>query len=382
MSDLDFDIDDLLKNPNAQPSILGANGQQNDADTDGSDDQDDTDYSDTDDNGVDDSADNGADDDSSDDDSQDDSDDNGSQNDDDQQDYNDDDADTNGQSQDDDSSDDTQDDLGGDDDSTDSEPKGVHLKDDFIKKVVDYYEKFGNLQPFLEATQVDYDKVNDIDLLRANFAKENSDLSEAALEKLFQRELKKYNLDSFEEDEQEVGQILLKRDANRLRKTLKEEQKEFLNSITPTQAPSQPSQEEIEAQRAKERRLVEAEIKKVVKDNLIKLDANGDSLNFQLADTTKVIDYAVDSAKFLSSFTKDGVIDWGKWTKVVAFAENPEAFIGEMIKHGKSLGKKSLEAELKNSTLDKKSKQVIKTNDAMHPLDDIDAFLSELKSKK
>lgn len=382
MSDLDFDIDDLLKNPNAQPSILGANSQQDDADTEGSDDQNDTDYSDTDDNGADDSADNGADDDNSDDDSQDDSDDNGSQNDDDQQDYNDDDADANGQSQDDDSSDDTQDDLSRDDDSADNEQKGIHLKDDFIKKVVDYYEKFGNLQPFLEATQVDYDKVNDIDLLRANFAKENSDLSEAALEKLFQRELKKYNLDSFEEDEQEVGQILLKRDANRLRKTLKEEQKEFLNSITPTQAPSQPSQEEIEAQRAKERRLVEAEIKKVVKDNLIKLDANGDSLNFQLADTTKVVDYAVDSAKFLSSFTKDGAIDWGKWTKVVAFAENPEAFIGEMIKHGKSLGKKSLEAELKNSTLDKKSKQVIKTNDAMHPLDDIDAFLSELKSKK
>lgn len=376
MSDLDFDVEDLLKNPTASPSLSGAAGQQDDNnDDDSQDDSDDNAQSEVDEDNE--SSDDAV--------SDDDSDDSSGQNDD-YEDNNDgnDDADSSDDSDaaNDSFQEDLEDDEGNGANENEESNDGIHLKDDFIKKVVDYYEKFGNLQPFLEATQVDYDKVKDIDLLRANFDKENSDLSEKTRDKLFQKELQKYNLDSFEEDEQEIGQALLKRDADRLRKTLKEQQKEFLNSITPTQTPQQPSQEEIEKQRAKERKLVETEVNKVVKDNLIKLEVNGDSLNYQLTDTTKVIDYAVDSAKFLSTFTKNGTIDWNKWTKVVAFAENPEAFIGEMIKHGKSLGKKSLEAELKNSTLEKKSKDVVKTSDAIHPLDDIDAFLGELSRKK
>ena len=65
------------------------------------------------------------------------------------------------------------------------------FKDDFIKKAVDYYEKYGNLTPFLEATSVDYDAVSDTDLLRMKFDKENSDLSPKARQRLFEKELEK-----------------------------------------------------------------------------------------------------------------------------------------------------------------------------------------------
>jgi hypothetical protein len=108
------------------------------------------------------------------------------------------------------------------------------FKDDFIKKAVDYYEKYGTLQPFLEATQSDYDTIEDSQLLRMKFDKENSDLPPKTRERLFQKELEKYNLDSYEEDDIELGQALLKRDANKLRHSLKEEQTQFLQSIQPT----------------------------------------------------------------------------------------------------------------------------------------------------
>ncbi len=98
----------------------------------------------------------------------------------------------------------------------------------------------------------------------------------------------------------------------------------------------------------------------MINNNLIKLEANGEGINYQVADTSKIVDYAIDSSKFLSTFAKDGNVDWDKWTKVVAFAENPTQFISELIKHGKSLGRKAMEAELKMSLHQRTQKRLLK----------------------
>jgi hypothetical protein len=259
------------------------------------------------------------------------------------------------------------------------------FKDDFIKKAVDYYDTYGNLTPFLEATSKDYDAMSDVDLLKANFDKENSDLSEKARNRLFEKELEKYNLDSYDEDDTEVGNALLKRDAGKLRKALKEEQQQFIQSIQPQgqgQQEQQPSPEELEAQQAESRKIIQGGISGVVKNNLIKVEANGEGINYQIGDTTKVVDYALDSSKFLSTFAKDGQVDWDKWTKVVAFAENPTQFISELIKHGKSLGRKMMEAELKNVTPPTNSKEVIESNENINPFDNPVDFLRGMTVRK
>jgi len=259
------------------------------------------------------------------------------------------------------------------------------FKDDFIKKAVDYYDTYGNLTPFLEATSKDYDAISDVEILKANFDKENSDLSEKARNRLFEKELEKYNLDSYDEDDTEVGNALLKRDAGKLRKALKEEQQQFIQSIQPqgqVQQEQQPSQEELEAQQAESRKIIQGGISGVVKNNLIKVEANGEGINYQIGDTTKVVDYALDSSKFLSTFAKDGQVDWDKWTKVVAFAENPTQFISELIKHGKSLGRKMMEAELKNVTPPTNSKEVIESNENINPFDNPVDFLRGMTVKK
>lgn len=266
-----------------------------------------------------------------------------------------------------------------------SDSADYKFKDDFIKKAVEYYETYGTLQPFLEATSVDYDSMTDVELLKLNFDKENSDLSEKAKARLFERELEKYNLDAYDEDEAEVGNALLQRDANKLRKSFKEEQSQFVQSIQPApreqQAP-QLTEQEIAAQQEASRKIIEQGISGVVKNNLIKIEAGGDNLNYQIADTAKVVDYALDSNKFLSSFAKDGAIDWDKWTKVVAFAENPTLFVSELIKHGKSLGRKAMETELKNATPNMTSKDVVQSNEFSSPYDNPTEFLKGMTVTK
>ncbi len=257
------------------------------------------------------------------------------------------------------------------------------FKDDFIKKAVEYYEKYGTLQPYLEATATDYDEMSDLDVLKMRFDAENSDLSDRAKAKLFEKEVEKYNLEAFDEEDLEVGQALLKRDANKVRAALKEQQQQFIQSIQPANAAPEISQEELEAQVRESRKVVEQGVSSVVKNNLIRLEANGEGINFQLGDTTKVVDYALDSTKFLSTFsTKDGQVDWDKWTKVVAFAENPSLFVSELIKHGKSIGRKSMEAELKNVSPTMRSKDVIETNDFVSPYDNPVDFLKGMTVRK
>lgn len=267
---------------------------------------------------------------------------------------------------------------------TTPEPTEYKFKDDFIKKAVEYYETYGTLTPFLEATSKDYDSLSDVDILRINFDKENQDLSEKARTKLFDKELEKYNLDAFDEDDLELGNALLKRDASKLRNNLKQEQSQFLQSIQPQQEEVLPefSQEDIAAQQQEARQAINAGISGVVKNNLIKIESNGEGINYQIGDTEKVVDYALDSSKFLSTFAKDGQVDWDKWTKVVAFAENPTQFIGELIKHGKSLGRKAMEAELKNVTPPTNNKEVIESNDSTNPFDNPVDFLKGMTVRK
>jgi hypothetical protein len=269
-----------------------------------------------------------------------------------------------------------------DNDYVEPESTEYKFKDDFIKKAVEYYETYGTLAPFLEATSVDYDSMPDVELLKLKFDKENSDLSDKAKAKLFERELEKYNLDAYDEDEAEVGSALLQRDANKLRKSFKEEQSQFVQSIQPASSTPQFTQEEIASQQEATRKIIEKGISGIVKNNLIKLDLGTDNLNYQVTDTGKIVDYAVDSNKFLATFAKDGTVDWDKWSKVVAFAENPTQFMGELIKHGKSLGRKAMEAELKNATPNMSSKEEIRSSEFVSPYENPVEFLKGMTIRK
>ena len=256
------------------------------------------------------------------------------------------------------------------------------FKDPFIEKAVQYYETYGTLQPFLRATEVDYSEMTDLEILKVKFDTENYDLSEKARQKLFDKELEKYGLDAYDEEDVEVGQALLKRDAQKLRKTFMEEQQQFLSNVQAPQAQQGPSQEELIAQQEQSRKIISEGVSGVIKDNIIKIGANGEGINYQIQDPNAVVDYAMDSNKFLSIFAKDGSVDWDKWTKTVAFAQNPTQFISELIKHGKSLGRRAMEAELKNVVPPTVNKTVVQSNNIERPTDDPIGFLQGMTITK
>jgi hypothetical protein len=263
------------------------------------------------------------------------------------------------------------------------QPKAQYqFKDPFIEKAVQYYETYGTLQPFLRATEVDYTEMTDLEVLKVKFDTENYDLSPKAKQKLFDKELERYDLDAYDEEDKEVGEALLRRDAQKLRKTFMEEQQQFLNNVESPQASTGPSQEELAAQQEQSRKIISEGVSGVVKDNIIKIGANGEGINYQIQDTNAVVDYAMDSNKFLSIFAKDGSVDWDKWTKTVAFAQNPTQFISELIKHGKSLGRKAMESELKNVVPPTINKTVVESNNIERPSDDPIAFLQGMTITK
>ena len=263
------------------------------------------------------------------------------------------------------------------------QPKAQYqFKDPFIEKAVQYYETYGTLQPFLRATEVDYTEMTDLEVLKVKFDTENYDLSPKARQKLFDKELEKYGLDSYDEEDKEVGEALLKRDAQKLRKTFIEEQQQFLNNVQSPQASTGPSQEELAAQQEQSRKIISEGVSSVIKDNIIKVGANGEGINYQIQNPNDVVDYALDSNKFLSIFAKDGSVDWDKWTKTVAFAQNPTQFISELIKHGKSLGRKAMESELKNVVPPTINKTVVESNSIERPSDDPIGFLQGMTITK
>ena len=118
------------------------------------------------------------------------------------------------------------------------------LKDDFIRSAVEYYEKNGNLTPFLEATQVDYDKMSAEEVLKHKFSKEHQDLPQRLLDKRFANEMKKYNQDEYAEDEdREIGLEEMEFDAKKAREALKKEQQSFLQ---PQASQEQSSQNQVD----------------------------------------------------------------------------------------------------------------------------------------
>ena len=129
-----------------------------------------------------------------------------------------------------------------------------------------------------------------------------------------------------------------------------------------------------------QRKVVRNNLKDVIKNKSVTLEVDGlDPLNYEISDTDKLIDYAVDTQKFLSHFQqKDGSVDWGSWSKTIAFIENPSGFLNEVIKHGKSLGKKAIESEIKNQEPLVTKKEVEGESMGTSPLDDPTAFLKSL----
>lgn len=232
---------------------------------------------------------------------------------------------------------------------TPAEPaREFQFKDDFIKGVVEFYEKTGDLTPYLQAKSVDFTKMSDEEIMRRNLREQYSELSDKAFDKLFKQEVQdKYKLDADEwgQDEAELGRELLKVEASKLRNKYQDWQKNF-------QAPEPVSSDDqtVEMMRQFEESVRNSDItKSILTDKKISINVGDESFNFEVPNAESLLEMTIDNDKFFGQFaTQEGQLDYNKWYKTAAYSQNPDLFEKALINFGKAQGRAEVTKELKN----------------------------------
>lgn len=223
------------------------------------------------------------------------------------------------------------------------------FKDDFIKDAVEFYNKTGSLTPYLEATSLNFEEMTDEKIMRHNLKSQNPTLSDRAIERLYLRDIiNKYSLDAdrFDEDEVELGKELLKADADKLRKTLVDEQKNF---IQPESKPEDNSEAEAQQTAFIESVNTNKTTRDLLENKRILVDYNDQSFSYEIENPEQLKDMALDSTKFFALFQDEkGTIDFDKWYKVASYALDPETYNQSLISHGVGLGQEKVVKDLKN----------------------------------
>lgn len=255
-----------------------------------------------------------------------------------------------------------------------------NFKDDFIKGVVEFYEKTGDITPYLQAKSIDFNAMSDEEIMRRELREQYSELSDKAFDKLFKQEvLEKYKLDPEEwnDDEVELGRELLKVQASKARQKYLEWQKGFQ---APEPAVQEDDSQELMKQFEESVKSNEA-TKKLLEARKISIQAGEDAFNFEVPNAEELIDMTINNDKFFSQFSPTpGQLDYNKWYKTVAYSQNPEMFEKALINYGKTLGRSELTKDLKNpSTLEGKDVPTEASGDFATGL--LNAFLNKGVSK-
>jgi hypothetical protein len=223
-----------------------------------------------------------------------------------------------------------------------------NFKDDFIKGVVEFYEKTGDLAPYLQAKTVDFTNMPDEEILRRNLREEYQDLSDKAFERLYKQQVTdKFKLDADEwgEEDSELGRELLKVEASKLRNQYLDWQNNF----------AAPEPQPYYDQTAEMLQKFETEVKNseftkgFLGSKTLTIKTSDGEFNYEVPQADSVIDMTIDNDRFFSQFAGDqGQLDYAKWYKTVAYSQNPELFERSLINYGKTLGRSEVTKEIKN----------------------------------
>ena len=223
-----------------------------------------------------------------------------------------------------------------------------NFKDDFIKGVVEFYEKTGDITPYVQAKSIDFNSMTDEEIMRRDLREQYSELSDKAFEKLFKQEIvDKYKLDENEwsEDETQLGRELLKVQASKAREKYLDWQKNFR---APEPEPFEDNTQELLQKFEQEVKANEL-TRQILESKKISIQAGEDSFNFEVPNADALVDMTINNEKFFSQFSPEpGKLDYNKWFKTAAYSQNPELFEKALINYGKTIGRSEITKELKN----------------------------------
>lgn len=233
------------------------------------------------------------------------------------------------------------------------------FKDDFIKGVVEYYEKTGDITPYLQAKLVDFNQMSDEEIMRRELREQYPDVSEKAFDRLFKQQVvDKYKLstDEWDPEDSELGRELLKSEAAKIRQKYVDWQKNFTAPEPVKDEGQMHEQAKIrEALQKFEKSVRENELtKKLLESKRLTIKDGDGEFNFEIPEVEPLVEMTLDNDKFFSQFaTGEGQVDFGKWYKTVAYANNQELFEKALINYGKTLGRQEVTKEIKNPSFDK-----------------------------
>lgn len=221
--------------------------------------------------------------------------------------------------------------------------RGYDFKDDFIKGVVEFYEKTGDLTPYLQAKTVDFTQMSDEEIVRRNLREQYSDLSEKAFDRLYKQKVSdafKLDADEWGEEDSELGRELLKSEAAKLRSQYQQWQQSFV-------APEPEDNSQLLQQ-------FESEVKaneftqSLLSGRKLSIKTADGEFNYEIPQAESLIDMTIDNDKFFSQFAPDGKLDYARWYKTAAYSQNPEMFERALINYGKTLGRSEVTKDIKN----------------------------------
>lgn len=233
--------------------------------------------------------------------------------------------------------------------------------DEFLSRFIDFYKEGGDPAQFLKVATAKWEDTSDIQLLKMQFDNENSDLDEEARQIIFERELvSKYGVnpdgtyDDADSREAKVGKQLMRRDAQKMRTSLIEEQKKFMLPQPKSQ------QQQLDPNAIRQELLKDRQLEGFLKSKSVPV---GDGFSYE-ADPNKVIGMMSNTSEFWNLFKKpDGDWDKAAMAKVFAFALDPKKYDDHILKLGQDVGSESYLKEQKNTVERGKTNVINKATD-------------------
>lgn len=227
--------------------------------------------------------------------------------------------------------------------------------DEFTIGMLDYKDKAGDLNPYLEVKSVDYSKMAQEDILKVDMRKANPGMSEKALNFKFNKELNaKYYLDRDEypedSDEAEYGQEQLRLDSESKRKELIAYQQQFkAPEVQPDVATTQREAAEQVARDTKGKAVLANEhTTALTQSKSIQFGDGEESFTYPIADVDDIVDKAMFSLMNSDTDLKD--VDLKDFYKVLAIGKDLKGFLSAYGGHQRALEHKKFQSEMQNIT--------------------------------
>ncbi|RLD00734.1 MAG: hypothetical protein DRI46_06640 [Chloroflexi bacterium] len=236
------------------------------------------------------------------------------------------------------------------------------LEDDFLLGFIKHYDAGGDPAEFVGMVKTDYKEMSDLQLLKHDFDRENSDIEGSVRERMFAVEMKQkfgYDVSNNEylEDALDLDEDILKaklsREARKLRAKRIEEQDKYKSSAT--KGPVNENRkdysqliEELHTQVDQHQHT-----KDFSESGFIPVEVGDMKFGLKIKDPKKIIEMAANNGEFMKlfGFTQDGVstdTDLMKFYKVASMAEDIEGYNKKLISIGRTLERRERMKEGKN----------------------------------